>query len=720
MNGAPHTRFAWAAIAVVVLCLASAPTGGAQSPGRVFVIGFDGLDFVRVERMIAADRLPRFAELARRGTFRRLVPTTPAQSPVSWSALTTGLNPGRTGIDDFLRRDFSNGDVRAELALVDLATDRSGVNSRTNRRWLLLPLTIGAFATIAMGVRKKRRVLLVGGTLFFVLSWCALWLSEEALPDGRPRLTNARRGEAYWETLDRGGKRSVTLLAPCAFPAPHLDHGKILSGLGVPDLLGTPGFWTLLADDAPAPSVTQTGGRVLPLSYVDPRIGDGPFRALELEGPPDVVKGSGRVRTSLEATRDRLKDRVLLASGGTATAVERGKWSGPIALEFAASPLFTLAGRTRAKYLDRTDVVRVYLEPIGLDPKRLPPGIKMSHPESWAGALVDACGEFETLGWACATNPLKDGAIDDRTFLEDATRVWDEQERLALHAAEKDDYQVFTAIFSVPDRVQHVFSRYDGRVAGPDAPPAEILGAIDAAYERADRFVGMVLDRFAKPEDLVIVCSDHGFAPWKRAVNLNTFLRETGRLVLKMPTGDRSLHDDLGSNHAFAAVDWSKTKAYAMGLGRIYLNRAGREPSGIVGAAEAEALMAALAADLLALRDEGRAVTAKVERGDEIYDGQAIPNGAADLYVSFNPGWRISWAACLGGADEPLFFDNHAAWSGDHCGVDPEQVAGILMASRPLGGDSARVADVAPTILGFFGAKGVELGPRDGRVLGVR
>ena len=146
MNGAPHTRFAAAAIAVVVLCLASAPTGGAQSPGRVFVIGFDGLDFVRVERMIAADRLPRFAELARRGTFRPLVPTTPAQSPVSWSALTTGLNPGRTGIDDFLRRDFSNGDVRAELALVDLATDRSGVNSRTNRRWLLLPLTIAAFA----------------------------------------------------------------------------------------------------------------------------------------------------------------------------------------------------------------------------------------------------------------------------------------------------------------------------------------------------------------------------------------------------------------------------------------------------------------------------------------------------------------------------------------------------------------------------------------------
>src|ERR1700693_1659857 len=50
-------------------------------------------------------KLPNLARLRQLGTFRPLRPTIPAQTPVSWSTFSTGIDPGRTGIFDFLRRD---------------------------------------------------------------------------------------------------------------------------------------------------------------------------------------------------------------------------------------------------------------------------------------------------------------------------------------------------------------------------------------------------------------------------------------------------------------------------------------------------------------------------------------------------------------------------------------------------------------------------------------
>ena len=53
-------------------------------------------------------KLPNLARLRANGTFRPLRPTIPAQTPVSWSTFSTGIDPGRTGIFDFLRRDPTN------------------------------------------------------------------------------------------------------------------------------------------------------------------------------------------------------------------------------------------------------------------------------------------------------------------------------------------------------------------------------------------------------------------------------------------------------------------------------------------------------------------------------------------------------------------------------------------------------------------------------------
>src|SRR5436190_18215480 len=72
---------------------------------KVIVLGFDGVDARYTEQWMNEGKLPNLARLRAEGTFRPLRPTVPAQTPVSWSTFSTGIDPGRTGIFDFLRRD---------------------------------------------------------------------------------------------------------------------------------------------------------------------------------------------------------------------------------------------------------------------------------------------------------------------------------------------------------------------------------------------------------------------------------------------------------------------------------------------------------------------------------------------------------------------------------------------------------------------------------------
>ena len=63
-----------------------------------------------------------------------------------------------------------------------------------------------------------------------------------------------------------------------------------------------------------------------------------------------------------------------------------------------------------------------------------------------------------------------------------------------------------------------------------------------------------------------------------------------------------------GAGDLLSGVDWGRTRAYALGLGGIYLNLEGREGQGTVKAGEADALKAAIAAGLRGLEDPGNGV----------------------------------------------------------------------------------------------------------------
>src|SRR3954452_4984557 len=91
-------------IRILLLAAAVVPLA-ALAKEKVIVLGFDGVDARYTEQWMNEGKLPNLAKLRAQGTFRPLRPTVPAQTPVSWSTFSTGIDPGRTGIFDFLRRD---------------------------------------------------------------------------------------------------------------------------------------------------------------------------------------------------------------------------------------------------------------------------------------------------------------------------------------------------------------------------------------------------------------------------------------------------------------------------------------------------------------------------------------------------------------------------------------------------------------------------------------
>jgi predicted AlkP superfamily phosphohydrolase/phosphomutase len=196
--------------------------------------------------------------------------------------------------------------------------------------------------------------------------------------------------------------------------------------------------------------------------------------------------------------------------------------------------------------------------------------------------------------------------------------------------------------------------------------------------------------------DLLMVLSDHGFTSFRRGVNLNAWLLANGYLKLKDgASGDAEWLRD---------VDWSATRAYALGLAGIFLNMKGREGEGIVDPGEeAQQLKKELLSRLGGLRDEEKDETGIREVFDtgQLYQGPYVRE-APDLLVGYNHGYRASWDCATGVVSGPVFEDNTKAWSGDHT-VDPRLVPGVLFCNHAIDGEDPGLIDMAPTVLRLFG-----------------
>src|SRR5260370_3421823 len=176
------------------------PSGGA--PSKVIVLGFDGVDARYTEQWMNEGKLPNLARLRAEGTFRPLRPTVPAQTPVSWSTFSTGIDPGRTGIFDFLRRDpktylpvFAAFDETKEPFLL-------GEKNPFAAAGAILVL----LALIALLFRRTARLVMI--VIAVAAAAGAFVATKKYIPVTRPGVINRRQGIPFCESAANAGSNA--------------------------------------------------------------------------------------------------------------------------------------------------------------------------------------------------------------------------------------------------------------------------------------------------------------------------------------------------------------------------------------------------------------------------------------------------------------------------------------------------------------------------------
>ena len=676
-------------------------------PGKTVVLGFDGADHKVVTRMLAEGKLPNLSKLAASGGFRPLLPTIPAQTPVSWSTFSTGISPGRTQIFDFLKRDPRT--YRPEFAVATEGRKRfllGGGNPAGGAAAAGILAFLAVFVAVRFGLGREGAVPLGLAVLAGLAAGWGGWKAGRLLPEALPTVTNNRLGTPFWEAAGARGIKSIVMQVPVTFPAKDYPGGELLSGLGVPDVrgrIGTPSYYT--SDPFFAPRNKNEFS--VELVRLESNVGTiktevfGPYNKLFKE--PPVIK----VPMTLTVLPGGAGLRVEPKGSDPAT-LKAGEWSPWVVFTFPFNDLVTLTGMGRFYLISLEPEIRLYLSPIHFHPAKLPPSVKISAPASLAGSLAGRFGLYKTMGWSIDTWSMSEETIDEPVFLEDVNFTVRQFRKMMNGLLDEKGIGLFVQIFEFTDRVGHVMWRYlDPEHPAYDAKKAALYGpSVEASYREMDAIVGDAMARLA-PSDLLMVLSDHGFSTWRRSVNYNTWLVRNGFMVLKAEGGKQAdLEMLFGQGEFWPNVDWSRTKAYSMGLGEIYLNVRGREGQGIVApGAEYEAVRSEIQRKILTLVDPatGKRPVKNAYTREEIYgsfDAGVIP----DLFVTNDEGYRVGWQSSLGVVTKEMFEENKQVWSGDHCSVDPSVVPGILFANRPLPNDRIPgMADVPATLYKALG-----------------
>ena len=550
---------------------------------RAILVGLDGLEPELLEAGMQAGRLPHFQALADQGGYQRLATTCPPLSPVAWSTFATGTNPGRHGIFDFVHR---TPDLNLKLAFSEVVVPS---------RW---------------------------------------WQS--------PRARQLRKGRSFWEILGDYGIFSQILRVPVTWPSPPF-FGTLLSAMGIPDLRGSQGTYTLFG---PTVRPLKEGEQILWKSS-EPSVWQADFALPPGSVPLKLTHQSGRWWLHWEGQR---------------VSLSMGQYTPWCRLRFGRTPGLV-------KFLLLDDSPQLYATPVQLDPEK--PALGLSYPNFFSAALALLFGPYATCGLAEDTGAREDGVLSPAQFLEQCYQIHGEREEQFFHLLQRTPSGLCAVVFDGPDRIQHM--------------SMNCAATLDQLYQRMDQLVGKTMQKL-QPGDLLMVLSDHGFKPFRRSVDLNAWLRQQGYLVT----------DDQGQ------PVWSETRAIALGLAGIHLNLEGRQRHGCVAPAQAAALKAEIRDLLLQLVDPDQGGRPLVD----VLDPQQCYNGpykdeSADLILGWEVGYRIAKSAARGKVGTQVFRDNDSAWCGDHC-LHPERVPGVLLCNQPLQ-DSARLLDVAPTLLDCFG-----------------
>jgi predicted AlkP superfamily phosphohydrolase/phosphomutase len=658
---------------------------------RAIVLGLDGLDPVLAKRFMDEGRLPHFKKLAEEGSFKPLQTANPSMSPVAWSTFATGVDASRHNIFDFLGRD--------EKTYFPILSSTRISNPEKSIK-----------------------------------------LGKYTIPIGKPSIRLMRKSKTFWSVLDDCYVPCHVLRVPITFPPEKMKNGVLLSAMCVPDLRGSQGSFTMFTTDAERVGA-YTGGTLLLVER------EGDTVRCELPGPPSPFTGDGEeMKFGFTAKIDDFSEVVTFDVGGEEITLPEREYSDWLTVEFKAGLGVKVKGIVRLYVTQIKPHFELYVTPINIDPDD--PAMPISEPSMFAQYLAKLQGPYATLGLAEDTWALNERMIDEKAFLEQTYDIHEEREKMFFNSLNKNRNGLTVVVFDATDRIQHMFMRYldPSNPSNRDKDTELHASAIEDLYVKMDGLLARVME-YVDDKTLLCVVSDHGFKQFKRGVNINTWALENG--YMKAAGDNRGAGGDGGAGEAAGAageggavaaagegggeaggeacdfggycagggaggsaigeylrdVEWSQTKVYQLGLTGIYINKKGREAGGIVTSDEYKALKREIKEKLEGMVDPetGEVAITSVYDTAEIMSGP-YTDGAPDLIIGYNVGYRASWDAAVGKSSDSVIEDNTKSWSGDHC-VDYKLAPGVLFCNREVRAERPGLIDMGPSILDLFGVK---------------
>ena len=612
---------------------------------KMLVLGFDGMDPGIVNRLMGQGQLPNMQRLGERGTFTMMRSTIPPQSPVAWGSFISGADPGVFGIFDFLHRD---------------------------------PKTY--FPMFSQSATLPSRMMLK--------------LGQYQIPLKPGKVVLQREGRAFWDYLEERDIPATILKLPTNYP-PSASGQRTLSGMGTPDILGTYGIYTLYTSDENESQHERSPNNIY-YAYID----ENNVMEGQIEGPKnDLVKNGENVIVPFKVYVDNRHKTARIDIQGQEILIAEKEYSDWVEITFSLiSNLASITGMVKFYLMEMGEKFRLYISPTHISPRD--PAVPISTPSGYSRELAEHVGLYHTIGLPADTKALSQGTFAMENFIAQSLSVFDESCRMydsELQRFQRQKEGLLFFYFSSLDQGQHMFWALNDK-EHPYYHPEEsrkFAYITDDMYRKFDRILGRTLKNI-DPAVPLLVMSDHGFGPFRRSVNINTWLQREGYLKLN----SAEINEDVS---ILEYADWPASKAYALGLNGLYLNMKGREKEGMVSPTERRKLLEEIKGKLEMLADpkNGQKVISCAYISEDNFSEDFIVR-APDIILGFDRGYRISDESALGSLSRDVVSDNLNWWSGDHC-VDPRKVPASFISSFKIHKRVPDIQDVAPTILKYFG-----------------
>lgn len=309
-----------------------------------------------------------------------------------------------------------------------------------------------------------------------------------------------------------------------------------------------------------------------------------------------------------------------------------------------------------------------------------------TYPPELADELRTLVGEymFDVSGFRTENKPW---------LLEQIYELGRQRFKVCRHLLTTQPWTLLWMVEMGVDRIQHGFWQFMDPQHHRYKPGNPLESVIHDYYVFIDREIGDLLELLDLQTTAVWIVSDHGGKRLDGGFCLNDWLIREGLLVMKTPLAGPRRFD-------LADVDWSRTKVWGEGgyYGRCFINRAEREPQGIVPARQYEPLRDELICRLETLTDhQGRPLGTRAHKPQSLY--QTVAGVPPDLLVFFGD---LHWRS-IGTVGNPALWTFENDTGPDDANHAQQGLYVLSHPSLPAGRQDATLYDVVPTTLELLG-----------------